>query len=590
MNHGGEYWLHVFTHQKFSHAKKMKRWCCIMDCNCSELLKRGVAEESMINQNSSMNNTSIPNFSSFFSDFQSSLKGSDSLFGTNNNRSSVVNNVLPDTSHTSLLYTTFIRSFSSCTHQVMVMESENTSITFLPILDPEEQVNQVPVNRGFNANHSPPSLSMLLIVADVLRTEDEDASQEDLTQQDGEENAFKSREKSEKSTRRNRIHVITQQFCNETFLKILESLIYLFISKSTLSSITTKQPSDKVAKKIPQVKITLNSMTDSITYLLQSSSASYSPIKSFDSEPVEHSSASEYYLKQSFEQLCLRPGKKTFRFTDVKDAESTFQKLLNSIQGQFKNLVMCSAIYVNNGLYFCGVDWSKYLTIEQLTALSVFLKSLTNSENESTTRDFPIIVKESLVNTRFVTIKLIDKVDLCVLVSGDIRASDIVNIIQSKSDDWSRAVIKLSNILARSLYSLLTELDEKSDIILEHLHKVRALLFINNATTNSFPHYIYENFVNHETNTVLHERVEHTIREFYINSMMTVFDVFQSQQGDEYSAEINETYMITKEFAMSAYKKSNLILFCVFDSTCPRHEFSAITQEILQTITRKAVQ
>ncbi|KAG2388365.1 hypothetical protein C9374_000529 [Naegleria lovaniensis] len=565
-----------------------RRWVCVMDCNCTELLKRGVAAEdatSSATLNSSMMmmfTSSLPTFSSFFSDFQSNKASS--LGGDHS--APMMQSLLPDTSHTSLLYTTFIRSFSSCTHQVMVMESENTCITFLPILDIEEPNATVNNSTVRSLQHTPPSMAMLLMVADVQKSEDDENNDEHL---DSEEN--RDEFKQSKKKKKNRTNTIYQHFCNETFLKALESVIYLFISKTTLSSITNKQPSDKVAKKIPQVKIILNSLTDIITYLLQSSSP-YTPSfkKTYETDEDSRSMVSSF-LQQPFEQLCLRPGRKTLKFPDIKEVEILLVKCMNYLLTQFKNTLLCSAIYVNAGLFFCGAEWHKYLNQQQLTALSIYLNSLSHSENDATIRDIPLVLREN-VNTRFLCIKLIDNIHYCAIVTGDLKGYDIVTAIQSKSEDWSRSIIRLSGVLTRSFLSFVQELDEKNEITsdAQKLAKIKALLFMSNSTGSS-PYFIYENFVNSDTSPLTYERIEHSLREFYINSMMTVFDVFHpQQQGEEFNLDINETYVITKQLAIFAFKKNHSLLYCVFDSTCPRHECSIMTREIMQLISKKNIQ
>lgn len=560
-----------------------------MDCNCSELLKRGVAaEDATTSSSATLNSTmmmftsSLPTFSSFFSDFQSNKA---SLMG-DHSAPMMMQSLLPDTSHTSLLYTTFIRSFSSCTHQVMVMESENTCITFLPILDIDDPNATVNNSTARSLQHTPPSMAMLLMVADVQNSGEDNENNDENLESEENRDEFKQLKKKKK----NRSNTIYQHFCNETFLKALESVIYLFISKTTLSSITNKQPSDKVAKKIPQVKIILNSLTDIITYLLQPSSPYNQPFKKSYETDEDARSMTSSFLQQPFEQLCLRPGRKTLKFPDAKEVELLLVKCMNYLLTQFKNTLLCSAIYVNAGLFFCGVEWHKYLNQQQLTALSIYLNSLSHSENDATVRDIPLVLREN-VNTRFLCIKLIDNIHYCAIVTGDLKGYDIVSAIQTKSEDWSRSIIRLSGILTRPFLSFVQELDEKNEITsdIQKMAKIKALLFMSNSTGSS-PYFIYENFVNNDTSPLTYEIIEHSIREFYINSMMTVFDVFHPQQGDEFNLDINETYTITKQFTIIAFKKNHSMLYCVFDSTCPRYECSTITREIMQLISKKNLQ
>ncbi|KAL9653038.1 hypothetical protein ABK040_015552 [Willaertia magna] len=619
----------------------MKRWCCVMDCNCQELLKRGISQELTNNYLFSNNSNNL--FSPFFADLANNSS-------TNNNNQQ--NNILPEVSHTSLLYTTFIRSFSSCSHYVNVIESDNTTVTFLPILDPSSSViinnnveenissltnspsnessnnltNDVNVRNSFSQQQ--PSIAMVLMIADTLRNnnqpnnnneEDKEESStslpltflqkrssgttsfsflsknsisESTTNKEDDNNLENSIssinnneeeednfEKNKKKITKNSNYTIFQQWSNETYLKVLEGLIYLLIGKDILIQISSKQTTDNIIKKIPYVKNILNSMTDIVLYLLQQSSLS---IQQEDNNLFENYEISnECYLRQPFEQLTLKPGRKFLRTNEIKDMESNWSRLLFGLTQQFKLNIICSSIYVENSLLFYGLDWNKHLNSQQLISISIYLKSLEYIGNTSTIRDIPICVKE---NTRLIVIKLIEKIELCVIVTGNIKSTDIVNYIQSRGDEWSKLMIKLFTFFTKSMMYSINSLDEKNNILSDNmLSKVKSILFINNTPQNSY--YLYENFIPQDQYQVLYERVEHSMREFFINTSMTVFENNNSTEDTSFT--VNETYMISNDFAMSAIRNGQYTLFCLFSSTVPRYEFSEITKEILQVIMKK---
>jgi predicted nuclease of predicted toxin-antitoxin system len=245
------------------------------------------------------------------------------------------------------------------------------------------------------------------------------------------------------------------------------------------------------------------------------------------------------------------------------------------------------ALYTKKCLITGTSEWLAQSSSE-LCTLGLFLLFLP----DATARDIPIHYRNHAA--RLVTVQLDELTELVMICGSSPSVHQVVKNIVTDDLEWefiSRIRRQFNNQLVKnlkfdpSLYCFL--LVDRQGVGEEGMKENSYFVY----ETVAVPSYFEESA--HVSTQVLppSQALENAMLEFYITTATKVFQSHRHLSSDvpakKELIQVNESYMLTKNFAMCAIRKGQREIYCLFDIALPHYALMGVTKEIFEMLQGK---
>lgn len=502
-------------------------------------------------------------------------------------RHSVAQHSIPHLTQTSLMSVLHSKSYMSCSHTVQTLVTElqqSKSNNNDTNHDRKENNNE---ESYFTVLHYLPIFSRRNEESNDLQTREESSSNEEIDNNEN-ENVNEEEEElcmlmvlatQEKQLKQSStcVNSLYARHLATSVMNVIHGFMNLIIGELTFEQVHSE--SHTLKRRLNLIGNVIDGLLDIESSLNRNSVASSNMI-------MNHTNGISMHMKL---QIVLGLPVRHMCFC-TKNATQLKQKALNKLKFCAENYwnVADLAIYANSGICVATDNWTTQ-SYKELTILGLYL----HLSPPATARDIPIHTSKGF--RRFISVKLDDGVELCILAGKTPSIQSVIQNINNETADWN-FISQIQNLICSKIQETI-QLDSN----------VLCFLFIDrgakiedpdDTTFVEQPYFVYEDLLPMRAYEQ-RAKMERALIEFYISISNEVFESHRHIQPsfdysrmhttddiDRSSIKVNQSFMRTKSFGLCAIRRGAQELYCIYNDLVPAYAYVGLANETMDKILR----